>query len=300
MRAPMPLLPRWRRALATIRSTAARDDDMPRRITHVETTTAPRAAALAPRCGSSPRGRPTRAPGPVRPADRWQARATRRCARRLPPRLRGRAGDVRSLRGHGRRDAARRAVLVPGGQVVAAHRRRVRAGAGDRRDPARVADVVVPSAHRVRPVGAGRGQATYPFRSWQGRCGADCRPRTCGRPQFYLVAPRATTGVLDTCGGSRVGLTRAGRPVYRRDPGVVLAAGGTPLAGRLPVRQPHACPSRLARCSRQHRRSPCHPPAPGRTLPWRTRPPAVQTASGWRGSLAPAWAWAEHAPRARA
>jgi len=48
------------------------------------------------------------------------------------------------------------------------------------------------------------------------------------------VAPRATTGVLDTCGGSRVDLTRARRAVYRRDPGVVLAVGPDAVVAVLP------------------------------------------------------------------
>ncbi len=95
----------------------------------------------------------------------------------------------------------------------------------------------------VRPVGAGRCQATYPFRSRQSNCGAGCRPRTCGRPRFYLVAPRATTGVLDTCGGSRVGLTRARRAVYRPD-AVVAVRPPRPV---LVVPQAAALPWRAAR-----------------------------------------------------
>ncbi len=147
-----------------------------------------------------------------------------------------------------------------------------------------------------RPVGAGRCQATYPLRSRQSSRDADCRPRACGRPRLDHVAPGATTGVLDTC---RAAPGRRGRRAPTPG-GARRPAGGTPLAGRPPVRQPHACPSRRARCSRQRRRSPCRRPCPWPAPPWRPRPPAVRTGSGWRGSLAPAWARAEHAPRARA
>ena len=134
---------------------------------------------------------------------------------------------MRSPRGPGRRDAARRAVVVPGGQVVAAHRRRVQAGAGDRRDRARVADGVVPSAHRVRLVravplcaatcvgvsptgrraahgtaassarepaaggGGGRCQATYPLRSVAKQL--RCRLRAT-RLRSAAVVPRRAEG----------------------------------------------------------------------------------------------------------
>ncbi len=73
------------------------------------------------------------------------------------------------------------------------------------------------------------------------------------------------------------------------------AGGSAPPTGRPPVRQPPACPSRRARCSRQRRRSPCRRPAPGRTRPWRPRPPAVRAASGWLAAPALAWARASHA-----
>jgi len=48
-------------------------------------------------------------PGPARPAARWQARSTASHST-TSPRPRGRAGDARSRRGPGRRDAARRRI----------------------------------------------------------------------------------------------------------------------------------------------------------------------------------------------